>query len=231
VTVGCLAVLLGFTLLTLPALTAAVIPTAVLLCWRTVQVARLERAATTDATTGLLNAHGLRHAYDWHDLAGAATGPRAGQKAGTSVLMIDVDHFKAINDRYGHPAGHVVLAAVAGVIAESVRDGDTAGRYGGDEFVVLLAGIGPAELEWVAERVRAAVAALRVEITTGDTRATVDGLSVSVGAVSCPAEAGISVDRLLHSADAALYTAKRNGRNIVCHEAIPLAATRLSRRL
>jgi diguanylate cyclase (GGDEF)-like protein len=178
---------------------------------RAVLVRQLEEAASTDGKTGLLNAAA------WHAQAERAlrrtsrhTGPRA-------VLVLDLDHFKAVNDTHGHLAGDHVLAAVAGALRAEVREQDLVGRFGGEEFVVLLAGLdgsGPPELEAVAERIRGRVASLRVEIRTPDGPLTVAGLSVSVGGAVAPADGG-DLRTLLQIADTALYSAKRAGRNKV----------------
>jgi diguanylate cyclase (GGDEF)-like protein len=213
--------LLEFATLSLGALTAVALvvnPWLVLLALpplvvlhRAVLVRHLEEAASIDGKTGLLNA------VAWHAQAerllqrdSPADGPRG-------VLVLDLDHFKAVNDTHGHLAGDQVLAAVAGAVRAEVRERDLVGRFGGEEFVVLLAG--PAagavgELEAVAERIRGRVATLRVEIPTPDGPLTVSGLTVSIGVAVAPAE-GADLRTLLQIADTALYAAKRAGRNVV----------------
>ncbi len=213
--------LLEFATLSLGALTAVALvvnPWLVLLALpplvvlhRAVLVRHLEEAANIDGKTGLLNA------VAWHAKAerllqrsSPADGPRG-------VLVLDLDHFKAVNDTHGHLAGDQVLAAVAGAVRAEVREGDLVGRFGGEEFVVLLAGRAagdPAELESVAERIRSRVARLRVEIPTPDGPLTVSGLTVSIGVAVAPAE-GADLRTLLQIADTALYAAKRAGRNVV----------------
>ncbi|OLT08804.1 hypothetical protein BJF90_11630 [Pseudonocardia sp. CNS-004] len=132
------------------------------------------------------------------------------------MLVLDLDRFKAVNDTHGHLAGDRVLAAVAGALRAEVRDRDLVGRFGGEEFVVLLAGpvAAAVELEAVAERIRSRVAGLRVEIPTPDGPLSVAGLTVSIGVAVAPAE-GADLRTLLQIADTALYAAKRAGRNIV----------------
>jgi diguanylate cyclase (GGDEF)-like protein len=213
--------LLEFATLSLGALTAVALvvnPWLVLLALpplvvlhRAVLVGHLEEAASIDGKTGLLNA------VAWHAQAerllqrsSRADGPRG-------VLVLDLDHFKAVNDTYGHLAGDQVLIAVAGALSAEVRERDLVGRFGGEEFVVLLAGpaAGAAvELEAVAERIRSRVAVLRVEIPTPDGPLTVSGLTVSIGVAVAPAE-GADLRTLLQIADTALYAAKRAGRNVV----------------
>jgi diguanylate cyclase (GGDEF)-like protein len=133
------------------------------------------------------------------------------------VLVLDLDHFKSVNDTHGHLAGDHVLAAVADVLQAEVRERDLVGRFGGEEFVVLLAGLGgegSAELAAVAERIRRRVAGLGVEIPTPDGPLTVRGLSVSVGCAVMP-DGGAELRDLLEVADRALYAAKGAGRNAV----------------
>jgi diguanylate cyclase (GGDEF)-like protein len=126
--------------------------------------------------------------------------------------MVDIDHFKKVNDTHGHLVGDAVLRAVATAIDRNVRDHDSVGRFGGEEFAVLLPDITPADAAEVAERVRHAVERLTVPV--GD--ATVRDLSVSIGTAVHP-HAGCTLDRLLDAADLALLDAKRAGRNRVRH--------------
>jgi diguanylate cyclase (GGDEF)-like protein len=159
----------------------------------------LEAAATRDAKTGLLNA------ATWERLA-AAELPRA-RRAGrpVAVLLIDIDRFKRVNDRFGHLAGDVALREVGRVLADGVREADAVGRFGGEEFVVLLPGVDRRAALQVAERVRTRVS---------DVRVAGEPLSVSIG-LACTPHDGNGVAELLHAADAALYRAKDLGRNRV----------------
>jgi diguanylate cyclase (GGDEF)-like protein len=123
------------------------------------------------------------------------------------LLLIDLDHFKQINDEWGHPVGDQVLANVGAVLRSVLRARDFAGRNGGEEFAVLLPDTGiPAALE-IAERIRAAVA--EISLPGADVSVT-----ASLGVVGFPDHA-TTLDRLERLADAALYTAKRGGRNRV----------------
>ncbi|WP_370973274.1 diguanylate cyclase [Amycolatopsis sp. cg9] len=169
---------------------------------------QLQVAAVTDEKTGLLNTAG------WHDSAVREHARALRRGGGFAVLMIDLDHFKRINDTYGHLTGDDVLAAVAVAISGSVRQGDTVGRFGGEEFVVLLPAIGHADVLAIAERVRVAVGELNVVISTGSGTVRVSGLSVSIG-VARHTGTGLTLDDVLRSADAALYRAKEAGRNRV----------------
>ena len=208
--------LTGVALLINPWLVLLVLPP-LLVLHRAVLVRQLEEAATMDGKTGLLNAAA------WHTRAERELqrvtrggGPRA-------VLVLDLDHFKAVNDTYGHLAGDQVLAAVADALRSEVRDRDLVGRFGGEEFVVLLAGIhggDDTDLEAVANRIRRRIAALRVEIPTADGPLTIAGLSISIGGAVHPDGVG-DLQELLQIADTALYSAKRAGRNMVCMEPAP----------
>jgi len=130
------------------------------------------------------------------------------------VLVIDVDHFKAVNDAYGHAAGDAALLAVSALVTAAVRSYDTVARFGGEEFVVLLPGVGEEHVVTVAERIRHAVSELVVPIDFADDGRAIRDLSVSIGVAMYPT-AGTVVDRLLHAADTALYSAKNTGRNKV----------------
>lgn len=178
---------------------------------RAVLVRHLEQAASTDSKTGLLNAAA------WHAQAERELRRSHRHDNPRGVLVLDLDHFKAVNDNHGHLAGDHVLVAVADAMRDEVRERDLVGRFGGEEFVVMLAGLedrDPSGLEAVAERIRRRVASLRVEIPTPDGPLTVAGLSVSVGGAVCPGTGG-DLRNLLQIADAALYSAKRGGRNMV----------------
>ncbi|GAA1973826.1 GGDEF domain-containing protein [Amycolatopsis minnesotensis] len=204
----CLGVLTALALATQPALALAVIPP-LLLLHRGVLVKQLEIAATTDEKTGLFNTSG------WHHLAGQELAKADVTSSTIGVLMIDLDHFKRINDTHGHLAGDAVLKAVAAAITEAVRTSDCVGRFGGEEFVVLLPRVGRADVERIAERVRGAISALEVAIEEHEGAAsTITGLSASIGAALYP-EAGTVLDRVVRAADTALYEAKRGGRNRV----------------
>jgi diguanylate cyclase (GGDEF)-like protein len=184
---------------------------AVLCLHRAVLVRQLREAADTDAKTGLLNS------VAWHNRAQQTLRRRSPEDGPCAVLVLDLDHFKAINDNHGHLAGDNVLAAVADGLRSEVRDRDLVGRFGGEEFVVLLAApenAGPEDLHAVAERIRGRIAGLRVEMPTPDGPLTISGISVSIGAAMHP-EHGADVVELLQVADNALYAAKSDGRNVV----------------
>lgn len=190
-----LGTLLAVILVTVPGLAGLIIIPAFLL-HRAILVEQFESAAQHDAKTGLLSALG------WDRMARRALA----RNDTFGVLMIDLDHFKLINDSYGHLAGDAVLTAVAGAISATVRGQDLVGRFGGEEFVVLLSGVAAPEARDIAERVRAAIA--RLEIAVAGT--TIGRISASIGVA---VGSGTALEQLLLAADAAVYRAKSNGRN------------------
>ncbi|WP_344026179.1 GGDEF domain-containing protein [Pseudonocardia kongjuensis] len=186
----------------------AVLPLLVL--QQTTLVRQLENQVDTDTKTGLLNPA----AWRWRAEQMIERCARTDRE--TAVLLLDLDHFKAVNDRHGHLAGDDVLQAVAAVLTAEVRDNDLAGRFGGEEFVVALGGLRPDDVVFgrareVAERIRRSVRALEVDTATAGR---IGGLSVSIG-VATSSEHGGKLDALLAAADAALYDAKRGGRDQV----------------
>ncbi len=160
-----------------------------------------EARASTDALTGLPN----RGYFD--EFCGLLARRRRADDA-VGILMVDIDHFKKVNDRYGHDIGDEVLRAVAGAIGGAVREGDVPARFGGEEFAIILRNPSERVAVEVGERVRAAVAGLDLA-STG-----VPGVSVSVG-VAVQASPDESIADLLAEADRALYRAKRAGRDRV----------------
>jgi len=170
-------------------------------------MAELREHARTDTRTGLLNARGL-----------AEQGPRVLQRSHAagepaSVLIIDLDHFKAINDSWGHPAGDAVLSAVGRMLREAVRPGDIAARDGGEEFVIVLPDTVIGDAAVVADRIRAGLAALEVVARdkNGDP-VVITKRTASIGVAVQP-DHGTTFDDLRHAADAALYEAKNTGRD------------------
>lgn len=135
-----------------------------------------------------------------------------------ALLFLDLDHFKAINDRHGHMAGDVCLKAIAEAIAVEVHDGQHFGRYGGEEFLIILPGSRHAEALAIGERLRRRVESLRIDADDQTLR-----LTASIG-VANMLESHDSPERLLERADAALYGAKAAGRNrVIIHQAPALA--------
>ncbi|HWG93207.1 MAG TPA: GGDEF domain-containing protein, partial [Mycobacteriales bacterium] len=119
-----------------------------------------------------------------------------------SLVMVDIDHFKVLNDTHGHQAGDEVLRNVAAALSCECRDFDTPARYGGEEFAVVLPGCGPEEAVLIAERLRQAVAAAPSVVP----------ITASAGVATYPSHAG-DADTLVRAADEALYQSKNSGRD------------------
>lgn len=165
------------------------------------QSAELEKLAVTDSLTGLLNRKGF---IDY----GQRLLQRLHQEQrGYAVLMMDMDHFKSINDRHGHAAGDAALRAFAEVLREQLRPNDCYGRIGGEEFCALLPGLNPADAFQVAERVRRRFS----EQAFSTPKGLLYG-SVSIGVHGQFGNAA-SIEAMMQSADSALYEAKAMGRN------------------
>ena len=162
--------------------------------------------AVRDALTGLYN-----RAYFLEQI-GVLAESAAAKGLGLAVLMLDVDHFKRVNDAHGHDAGDAVLREVAQVLRESTRAEDLVARYGGEEFVLALPVSAPDQASDRAERIRAAVAARRVAVPTS---AAPLRLTASVGLVYARPGRAPAVSSLVTAADRALYQAKNLGRNRV----------------
>jgi diguanylate cyclase (GGDEF)-like protein len=162
------------------------------------------RLATTDALTGLLNRRALLDGLHRE----CARSDR--HSVPMSLLLLDVDHFKRINDEHGHAAGDAVLQAVARVLTSAARRSDYVARWGGEEFVVALPQTGDAGARIAAERLRRAVASMGVAV--GD-RGELVRATVSIGAASSGAP--WSIDALVAAADEAMYAAKARGRDRV----------------
>lgn len=167
---------------------------------------RLLQHSITDALTGIAN-----RARIMDQLREALDQARVDRpESRVACLLLDIDHFKLVNDRHGHPAGDLALIAVAQSLESALRDsGAVAGRVGGEEFLVMVTGAAAAQVDALAEAVRVALAGNPVVLSDG----TVLSLTVSVG-VHC-AVAGETVEQVYSHADSALYMAKRSGRNCV----------------
>lgn len=163
---------------------------------------QLREQASRDALTGVFN-HGAIIEFAQQKLNRAMRVP-------FGIVMLDIDYFKQVNDTYGHIQGDLVLRKVAATIADEVKPSDRLGRYGGEEFLLLLNDVTEEQVLAVAERVRAAVE--HVEVPTENTPIRV---TISVGATYVPPEAAVSLTEILQCADVALYRAKNNGRNQV----------------
>jgi diguanylate cyclase (GGDEF)-like protein len=195
----CLGAGLAITMLDAPAVAPLVLVVMVVLR-RSALVRQLQEQATHDTRTGLLNSGAWRQEAE-RELARSA---RSGDDI--SLLMIDLDHFKVLNDTHGHQAGDRALKAVADCLTETLRGYDAVGRYGGEEFAALLVDADELTGEAVAERVCAKIREIEL---ADDVRVT-----ASIG-VATAAASRTDLDALVSRADAALYVAKNRGRDRV----------------
>jgi len=156
------------------------------------------RQAAVDALTGLFNRRSLSDLISDKVISGEAF----------ALLFIDIDHFKSINDRFGHATGDMVLKGVADYLKDGMRTGDSCGRYGGEEFVVVATDVSSERAYRLAERHRTAVSALEFTVPG-------DSIHVTVSIGVAVFDGGETSDELLDRADAALYSAKSAGRNCV----------------
>jgi diguanylate cyclase (GGDEF)-like protein len=164
---------------------------------------RLEEMATTDGLTGLLNKRALIVA------AGEKLKSAKRFSKPVSVLLGDIDHFKRVNDTYGHDVGDIVIKGFAEVLKRAKRDTDVVGRFGGEEFVVVCEETDEKGARHLAERIR-----LELERTTFQTELGPLGVTCSLGVATTPS-AGQEWETLFKSTDDALYASKRGGRNRV----------------
>jgi len=168
------------------------------------RLAEAERLAVTDHLTQLSNQR-----YFDHMLEKLTQEPH--KFSSLSVLMVDLDHFKEVNDTYGHMIGNQVLTEVGELLKHQVRARDVVARYGGEEFALILPGADCGQAQQVAERIRKAI---QEHVFARDKGVEVR-LTVSIGIASWPHDARERTE-LLSRADAALYMAKRSGRNSIC---------------
>ena len=166
--------------------------------------ARIKELARMDALTGLNN---RRHFFY---LAEQEVKRARRYDRKLAAMMLDIDHFKHVNDTYGHASGDKVLQAIAELSKRTLRKQDTIGRYGGEEFAVILPETDISRAMEVAERLRVAIASCPIDISQG----TVD-LTVSIGVAALDTDGNMAVESLLDRADKALYAAKREGRDCV----------------
>jgi diguanylate cyclase (GGDEF)-like protein len=196
----CIGILIAEALLKAPVLTPVSI-VLVLVLRRSALVRTLQQQAMRDAKTGLLNAAA------WRAQSEQVLKRAARDYSPVAMLVIDLDHFKRLNDSHGHLAGDNALRVVAGAITETLRSSDVVGRYGGEEFVALLPGVdlagGPAAAERVCARIRELV------LEQGG------NVSASIGVSAAYRAEGLELDTMLGDADAAMYRAKSAGRDRV----------------
>ena len=168
------------------------------------QQEELTKLAHTDPLTGLMNRRHFRLLADQEFTRAARTHQQL------LMMMLDIDHFKQVNDTHGHDVGDQALTAIADVLRNGIRDMDILARWGGEEFLVLLPETDMAGAMPIAERIRQQVSQIKLPKIP-------EGLTISIG--MCEAAPGMELKTVTSLADQALYQAKANGRNrIVCHE-------------
>ena len=166
---------------------------------------QMEALAMHDGLTGLLNRRAIEeYAEAEFNMAGR-------KKQAMSVILLDIDHFKNVNDRFGHKFGDVVLRQVAQTLKEDLRNYDRVGRWGGEEFLLILPGTELRDAVTVAERLRSKTAAVQTSLENGETFS----IHISLG-TACTTGQFQSLAKLIDAADQALYQAKQSGRNRVC---------------
>lgn len=167
---------------------------------------RLQQLATQDSLTGLPNRPSL------YERAQAELNRASREGTTVSFILLDVDHFKLVNDRYGHPVGDMALKQLAEIMRDRKRAYDHVGRWGGEEFLMLLPNTDLNEAGKVAERLRKSVAAARLPLPRGGDLI----FTISIGVSSTSGPGAWTLEGLVQQADEALYHAKETGRNRVC---------------
>ncbi|HEY0168455.1 MAG TPA: GGDEF domain-containing protein [Jatrophihabitans sp.] len=202
----CLGGMTGLTLVFTPWLSfLSIVPLVVL--QRGALIKQLEVAATTDPKTGLLNA------VAWRQIAQKEIARAARDRHTVALMIIDMDRFKAVNDTHGHLVGDAVLIAVAERLTAELRQYDSIGRFGGEEFVAILPEVDMATARAVSYRILARIRELEV-FSPDAPLVPLGGFSASIGVALYP-DNGADVESLLHVADSALYAAKSAGRDRV----------------
>ena len=185
----------------------------VMLLQRSFRHVQLVNASRIDTKTGLLNAG------TWEREAATEVARAVRTHTSLAVALIDIDHFKAVNDSFGHLAGDRALRTVARALAIPLREYDLVGRFGGEEFAVLLPQTKAPDAYRIADRIRTHIGSMPITVSD-DTDAEPVRLSISIGVAALGAQwdstSGAQLTELLAAADGALYQAKRKGRNQVC---------------
>jgi diguanylate cyclase (GGDEF)-like protein len=204
-----LAVLITLAVALSPTLVVIAVPT-VLLVRRFLVFPILEAQSRMDAKTGLLNVS------TWESEAGAELSRSIRNRNPVALCLVDIDHFKLVNDTYGHLAGDRVLKAVAEALTSQSRDYDRTGRFGGEEFVLLLAQTGEEDAKNIAQRIRAYVEGLIIPVDDRPGAPTVQ-ITISIGVTALARGESHELIDLLAAADSAMYHAKQAGRNRVAY--------------
>ena len=168
------------------------------------RLSSIKNLAIYDTLTGLYNRRYFEERF------GTEVQQSFTNKTPLSLILIDIDHFKKVNDTFGHPEGDKILRGVASLLKNSVRKKDTVARYGGEEFILILPEAGVEAASMIAERIRKLVESTRFDVGNAHLNAT-----ISLGISSLPSHRARSKDELVKMADLALYRAKREGRNRV----------------
>ena len=166
---------------------------------------QMEILAMRDGLTGLLNRRAIE------EYAEAEFNLTARKERALSVIMLDIDHFKSVNDQFGHKFGDHALQQVAKILKEDLRTYDRIGRWGGEEFILILPDTQLKDAATVAERIRVRTAEMKISLENGKTFS----VHISLG-VACTTNQPSSLMKLIDAADQALYQAKQTGRNRVC---------------
>ena len=163
--------------------------------------------AATDSLTGLYN----RHVFD--ALMPQAISEAKRSKKSLITMLIDIDHFKTINDSFGHITGDQVIKDIASLIRKNLRASDIVFRWGGEEYLVILKDCPISDAQAIAEKLRASVEEIALPLDNPSAKST---LSIGIAAL----RSDDSPDDMIVRADAALYTAKNRGRNCVCNDSV-----------
>jgi len=166
---------------------------------------QMENLAMRDGLTGLLNRRAIE------EYAESEFNITERKERALSIIMIDIDHFKQVNDKFGHKTGDYALQQVAKILKEDLRNYDRVGRWGGEEFILILPDTWVDDAAIVAERIRIEIAETKFLLETGESFS----IRISLG-VACASSQVSSLAKLIDSADQAMYQAKQNGRNRVC---------------
>ncbi|MCV6621290.1 MAG: GGDEF domain-containing protein [Cellvibrionaceae bacterium] len=175
------------------------------------EVRKLEEQLLTDPLTGIANYRHFSRALDQEMERTRRSG------ASTSLIMVDIDFFKKINDSYGHEAGNMALKALANCMLASFRKLDVVCRYGGEEFAIILPATEALVAVQVAERLRKNIEAMDVEICNQKGETLEIKMTASLGIGIYPRHSEVSAKELIQEADDFLYKAKKSGRNKVCY--------------
>jgi diguanylate cyclase (GGDEF)-like protein len=203
----CIGILVTYGVAGNPFLAPAALPVVTLL-QRSMRHAQLVHDSRADSKTGLLNA------ATWEREATAEVSRAVRTRSALALALLDIDRFKSVNDTYGHLVGDEVIKEIARTLKAMLREYDLAGRFGGEEFALLLPQTRAADAFRIAERVRASIAALSI-ITPGTAGGERVRVTVSIGVAALDADSRREYTDLMAAADAALYRAKADGRDQV----------------